>query len=136
MSEPPETTPPPPPETPETTPPTPDPAEGQMVPAGQEPDGEVLPQFVTRLVSVEQQVGMHTIAALQHPEIVAVISTVAAGPDGSQHIMSVGLDPETLSHVQELLNNAQEEKTQRVPCVGFQCVLEDRKRAVEEKDQP
>ena len=111
------------------------PQEGQMVPAGQDEDDGRLPQFVTPLVPMEHQVGMHTIAALRHPEVVAVLSTVASAPDGTQHIISVGLDPQTLHHVQQLLAEAQEEKTQRVPCVGFQCVLEDRKRAAEQEEK-
>ena len=84
------------------------------------------PQFVTTLSPIEQQVGVHVIAALQHEDTVAVITTVAMGRDGQQRIISVGLDPELLEQVQELIMQAQAEKTQRVPCVGFHCRLEDR----------
>ena len=94
-----------------------------------------LPQFVTVLTPMEQQVGIHVINALQHPETVAVLTTVAMGRDGMQRIVSVGLDPEMLHQIEQLVVGAREERTERVPCIGFQCVLEDRKRAEEEQQQ-
>jgi hypothetical protein len=102
-------------------------------PEQRDPTDAGLPQFVTVLTPMEQQVGMHVINALQHPETVAVITTVAMGKDGMQRIVSVGLDPETLQQIEELVVNAREERTKRVPCIGFQCVLEDREREEEQK---
>ena len=108
--------------------PTPDPQE--IVQAGRiRPDGAIaedkLPEFVTRLTPVEQQVGINVIAALQHRETVAVLSTVAMGPDGGQSIVSIGLDPELLGQVRDLIRASKTEKTQRIPCIGFQCHIED-----------
>jgi hypothetical protein len=84
-----------------------------------------LPQFVTTLTPVEQQVGMHVITALQHEETVAVLTTVAVGRDGAQRVISVGLDPERLAEVQEILLESQNRPKKRVPCIGFHCRLED-----------
>ena len=81
-------------------------------------------EFVTPLVPMEQQVGSHVIAALQHPETVAVVSTVAARQDGTQCIVSVGLDPEMLEQVQQLIIQARQKK-QRTPCIGFHCFVDD-----------
>lgn len=88
-------------------------------------EAQAIPEFVTRLTPVEEQVGMHVIAALQHPETVAVLSTVAMGRDGTQQIVSFGLDPQMLRQVQEFLRGATEEKKQRVPCVGFHCHIRE-----------
>ncbi len=90
-----------------------------------EGEGEGVLEFVTPLVSIEKQVGTHVIAALQHPETVAVVSTVAARQDGTQCIVSVGLDPEMLDQVQQLLMQAKQEKKQRTPCIGFHCFIDD-----------
>ncbi len=89
-------------------------------------EGAGHPRFVTSLAPVEQQVGVHVIRALQAPETVAVLSTVTMGPDGHQRIISVGLDDALLEQVRGLLAEASEERTERVPCVGFHCRLEDR----------
>ena len=97
-------------------------------PEQRDPNDSGLPQFVTVLTPMEQQVGVHVINALQHPETVAVLTTVAVGQDGMQRIVSVGLDPEMMAQVQALVVNSREERTTRVPCVGFHCVLEDRQR--------
>jgi hypothetical protein len=110
-------------------------SDSAIVPASQRELAEgQLPQFVSILTPMEQQVGLHVISALQHPETVAVLTTVAMGQDGRQRIVSVGLDPELLEHVQQLLVSAREETTQRVPCVGFQCVVRDREERKEKED--
>jgi len=100
------------------------------VKAGSEGEGEGeeeggLPQFITPLTSIEQQVGSHIVNALQHPGTVAVLSTVAVG-QGGQNIVSVGLDAELLGQVEQFLLEAKEDRTQRVPCIGFHCLLKDR----------
>jgi hypothetical protein len=103
----------------------------QIVPrALPDPDEEEeeggLPQFVSVLTPVEQQVGLHVLGALQHPETVAVLTMIAAGGDGQQRVVSVGLNPERLAQVQQLLLEESEERKRRVPCIGFHCRLEDK----------
>ena len=80
-----------------------------------------MPEFVTTLAPIEQQVGQQVLAALQHPETVAVLTTVAMGDDGHQRIVSAGLDSVRLEEVRELLISAKEVDTNRVRCVGFHC---------------
>jgi len=84
-----------------------------------------LPQFITPLASLEQQVGGHVITALQHPGTIAVLSTVVAGMDGSQQIVSIGLDPGRFSEVQDLLAASMEDQKRRVKCMGFHCQFVD-----------
>ena len=92
---------------------------------GEEESGSGLPQFVTPLASIEQQVGTHVTAALQHPDTVAALSTVAMRQDGTQCIVSVGLDAEAMEQVQMLLQSAQQANKRRIPCIGFHCHLKD-----------
>src|SRR5690606_36027312 len=80
------------------------------------------PQFITRLASIEEQVGVHVIHALQQENNVAVVTTVVPGVDGGQYIVSVGLDAEIFARVQHVLEEANE-ALPRVPCVGFHCFL-------------
>jgi hypothetical protein len=111
-------------------------SEKAIAPPGQrDPNAEGMPQFVTVLTPMEQQVGVHVINALQHPETVAVLTTVAVGQDGLQRIVSVGLDPAMMEQVQQIVVQAREERTKRVPCVGFHCVLEDRQRDEEQQQK-
>ncbi len=79
--------------------------------------------FVTQLKSAEVQVGEHIIGALQDPSTVAVLTTVVVAPDGGQRIVSAGLDPELLEQVQSLLDKAEDERDEEVPCVGFHCFV-------------
>ena len=112
-----------------------EPATDEADAADEEEGGKGLPKFVTTLASMETQVGTHVIAALQHPETTAVITTVVLGDDGHQRIVSVGLDPETLDAVRDLLGRARKERTDRVPCVGFHCRIQERDMASDEADQ-
>ena len=80
-------------------------------------------RFVTELKSAEVQVGEHIIGALQDPSTVAVLTTVVVAPDGGQRIVSAGLDPELLEQVQSLLDKAEDERDEEVPCVGFHCFV-------------
>ncbi len=102
------------------------PAEDPVPTGKDDEDGGGPPRFVTSLAPVEQQVGVHVIRALQGPETVAVLSTVTMGRDGHQRIISVGLDDALLEQVRVLFAEASEERTERVPCVGFHCRLQDR----------
>lgn len=79
--------------------------------------------FVTPLMPIEQQVGLHVINALQQPDTVAVLTTVMSGAGGQQHIVSIGLDQESLDQVQALQAEHQEAESSRVPCIGFHCFL-------------
>ena len=102
------------------------PAEVPAPPGKDDEEGGGPPRFVTSLAPVEQQVGVHVIRALQGPETVAVLTTVTMGRDGHQRIISVGLDGALLEQVRVLFDEASEERTERVPCVGFHCRLQDR----------
>jgi hypothetical protein len=90
-----------------------------------DPSGQTPAPFVTSLAPVEAQVGVNVIRALQQPNTVAVVSTVAMGPDGHQRIVSVGLDAERLEQVQTLLREGNAEEDRDVPCVGFHCYIDD-----------
>lgn len=78
---------------------------------------------VTELLSTDQQVGRHVIAALQQEDTVAVLTAVVVGEDGTQRIVSAPLHQQALHEVRMLLNGASDQETQRVPCVGFHCYL-------------
>ena len=87
----------------------------------QDVDASQLKHFVTHIRSAEEQVGEHIITALQDEQTVAVLTTVVVSPEGGQHIVSVGLDPETMGNVQEFLTEAEDKRDEEVPCVGFHC---------------
>jgi hypothetical protein len=102
--------------------------------AGEAPSRE-LPRFATTLAPLEHQVGTHVIAALQHPATVAVLTTVARGPDGHQQVVSIGLDEQRLHQVEQILQQADEQQKQRIPCVGFHCYLDERDSADTQTDK-
>jgi len=105
-----------------------------------EPTTPGIPQFVTDLKTVERQIGEHVISALQHPQTVAVISAVMPGGSTNQRVVSVALNQDLFDQVQELIAQAQQALTEpepEIPCIGFHCVLEDRrKKQAEESDDP
>ncbi len=80
-------------------------------------------QFVTTIRNPEEQVGRHIIQALQHDDTVAVLTTVAMGPDGKQRVISAALDPQRMVQVQEILAAAEQEREPEEPCVGFHCLI-------------
>ncbi len=86
-------------------------------------DTKQIRQFVTRIKSAEQQIGEHIITALQADGTVAVLTAVVVGPDGGQRIVSAALDPNILQQVQLLLADAQTQRDEEIPCVGFHCLL-------------
>ena len=86
-------------------------------------DSQQLQHFVTTVKSAEQQVGENIIQALQHDGTVAVLTTVVAGHDGQQHVVSAALKPELMQQVQDLLHQAQLEREGEEPCVGFHCLV-------------
>jgi hypothetical protein len=89
-------------------------------------DKAQIAQFVTAIKNAEQQVGEHIIRALQHEDTVAVITTVAMGPDGQQRVISAALSPERMQQVQEILQAAEDEREEEEPCVGFHCLVKPR----------
>ena len=95
-----------------------------------------MPQFITPLASLEQQVGAHVIHALQHPGTIAVLSTVVAGMDGSQQIVSFGLDANRFGQVQELLAASMEDQKRSVQCMGFHCQFVNKEPDGDGRDAP
>ncbi len=98
-------------------------------------DRKQIKQFITRIKSAEQQVGEHIVKALQDDETVAVLTTVVVGGDGGQHIVSAALDPGILQQVQHLLRDAQSQRDEEIPCIGFHCLLKRKDQAKEETDK-
>lgn len=109
--------------------PTPD---GNEPPAPPEPapltattkvDKDQIVRFVTAIKNAEQQVGEHVIAALQYDDTVAVLTTVVIGPDGQQRVVSAALNQQRMAEVNKILQEAQEEREDEEPCVGFHCLV-------------
>ncbi len=86
-------------------------------------DTNQIKQFATQIKSAEQQIGEHILIALQDPETVAVLTAVVVGNDGTQSIVSAALDPRILKEVQRLLRDAENQRDEEIPCVGFHCLL-------------
>ena len=86
-------------------------------------DTNQIKQFATQIKSAEQQIGEHILIALQDPETVAVLTAVVVGNDGTQSIVSAALDPQILEEVQRLLHDAENQRDEEIPCVGFHCLL-------------
>ncbi|MGI9474226.1 MAG: hypothetical protein ACR2NZ_21980 [Rubripirellula sp.] len=98
-------------------------SKGNQVRAADQVDSNQIAQFVTTIKNAEEQVGEHIIQALQHTNTVAVLTTVAVGPDGQQRVISAALSPERMQQVQEILTTAEEERVDEEPCVGFHCFV-------------
>ena len=94
---------------------------GKVPPAPQR--GEQVARFVSKIKNLELQIGEHVLAALQHPETVAVLTTVVVGLGGEQHIVSAALSPQRMSQVNELLEEAHEDRINDEVCFGFHCLL-------------
>lgn len=109
-----------------------DEAKPEVPVVAQRPDAGQIQQFITEIKSAETQVGEHIITALQDPDNVAVITTVVIGPDGKQRIVSAALNPGMMQEVQKLLIDAQREREEDVPCVGFHCYTRPRNRSQDE----
>ena len=79
------------------------------------------PTFVTPLNSLESQIGTHVMAALGHPNTVAVV-TMVTGSNTGQQIVSMPLDSEDMGQVHALLAQVDaSEEPHREKCVGFHC---------------
>lgn len=103
------------------------PHDGNDLPAVTNQGGE-LKQFVTQIKTTEQQMGEHILTALQDPDTVAVLTAVVAGPAG-QALVSAALDPDMLEQVQKILQQAEKDRTEEVPCIGFHCLLKKKDEA-------
>lgn len=93
-------------------------------------DEKQIAQFVTTIRNAEEQVGHHIISALKHDDTVAVITTVAMGPDGKQRVISAALSPERMAMVQQILQNAEDEREDEEPCVGFHCLVKPKTKSI------
>jgi hypothetical protein len=80
-------------------------------------------RFVSKVKNFDQQIGEHVLAALQHPNTVAVLTTVVVGPTGEQHIVSASLNSQKMSQVNQLLEDAQEVMVEDEVCYGFHCLI-------------
>ncbi len=80
-------------------------------------------RFVTTIKNAEQQIGEHVVAALQHADTVAVLTTVVVGIDGQRHIVSAALNPSKMAEINQLLQSAAEERQDEELCFGFHCLL-------------
>ncbi len=87
------------------------------------PDPAKLQQMVIPIKSPATQVGESIVYALQQDNTVAVITTVVAGPDGGQHVVTAALDPSLMGEVQQLLARAAQERVEDEPCMGFHCLI-------------
>ena len=86
-------------------------------------DTNQIKQFVTQIKSAEQQIGEHILTALLDDGTVAVLTAVVVWADGGQRIVSAALDPNMLQQVQQLLADAQTQRDEEIPCIGFHCLL-------------
>ncbi|MCA9297180.1 MAG: hypothetical protein KC983_11700 [Phycisphaerales bacterium] len=82
-----------------------------------------LQHFVSTIKSAEAQVGEHIINALRADNCVAVLTTIVIDSAGRQNIVSAALDPDHMLMVQQALGEAEEQRDQDVPCVGFHCYV-------------
>ena len=89
----------------------------------QKVDQQQLQHFVTEIKSAEAQVGENIIRALSHDDTVAVLTTVVAGPNGEQQVVTAALNPDMMDQVRDVLTTAQEEREPEEPCVGFHCLV-------------
>jgi hypothetical protein len=87
-------------------------------------DEKQMSQFVTSIKNPVHQMGEHVLGALQHPNTVAVLTTVVVGPGGQQHIVSAALNPDQMAMVNSILQNATEERVDEEVCVGFHCLVQ------------
>jgi len=83
-------------------------------------------RFVSKVKNLDQQIGEHVLAALQHSDTVAVLTTVVIGPSGEQHIVSASLSPEKMSQVNQLLEEARDQREEDEVCYGFHCLIKQK----------
>ncbi|MFN3192781.1 MAG: hypothetical protein ACE361_19875 [Aureliella sp.] len=86
-------------------------------------DANQMARFVTSIKNPVQQMGEHVLGALQHPNTMAVMTTVVTGPGGQQHIVSAALNPQQTAMVNAILQGATQEREEEEICVGFHCLV-------------
>lgn len=99
-------------------------------------DIQQLQHFVTTIKTAEQQVGENIIQALQQQGTVAVLTTVVMGNDGQQCVVSAALKPEMMQQVQMILAQAQQERIDEEPCVGFHCLVKPKQGTNSDESPP
>ena len=83
-----------------------------------------VPHFVSPLLPIARQVGEHVLSAMEHEETVAVLTTITGSNHGKQ-VISIPLTAEHVQRVHTLIEEIHEsDEPDRVPCVGFHCILE------------
>jgi hypothetical protein len=91
-----------------------------------EPDGKCEP-IASQLLPLSEQVGRNVLEALRDPDAVAVITTMIPGITADR-VVSLGLTPDQMAEVQELLERISEEDEETASdeqrCIGFQCRVE------------
>lgn len=99
-----------------------------------EKESEGVPHFVTPLRPIVHQVGEHVLAALEQDETVAVLTTIT-GSNRGQQVVSIPLTAEHVHQVRGLIEEIHEsDEPERVPCVGFHCLLDDENESEEPKE--
>ena len=86
-------------------------------------------RFVTTIKNAEQQIGEHIVAALQHADPVAVLTTVVVGPGGEQHLVSAARNPSKMAEINQLLQSAIDEREDEELCFGFHCLVKPKRTA-------
>ncbi len=87
------------------------------------PEGSI-PTLVTPIQTLARQVGSHVMAALDHGDTVAVLTTITGSRSGQQ-VVSIPLTAEHVQQVHGLIEEIHEsDEPERVPCVGFHCLIE------------
>jgi len=99
------------------------PEDGPNTPSQSKHNNSQVARFVSKIKNLDLQIGEHVLAALQHPDTVAVLTTIVVGPSGEQHIVSASLNPQRMSQVNELLEEAKQERVDDEVCYGFHCLI-------------
>ncbi len=97
--------------------------EQPSTPMAQNASSQQVARFVSKIKNLDQQIGEHVVQALQHADTVAVLTTIVVGPSGDQHIVSAALNPTKMAQINELLQEAVEERIDDEICLGFHCLL-------------
>lgn len=83
-----------------------------------------IPTLITPIQSLAGQVGAHVMAALDHGETVAVLTTITGSRSGQQ-VVSIPLTAEHVQQVHHLIKEIHEsDEPEKIPCVGFHCYLD------------
>ena len=92
---------------------------------------EQMARFVTEIKNPVTQMGEHVLSALQHPNTMAVLTTVVTGANGKQHIVSAALNPQQTAQINAMLQGAATEREEEEICVGFHCLVKPKDETAE-----